>query len=101
PTVTVGFSPLSSRKARHRRKEPMHLRTVVGVVELTVWQGQDGPGGPWGIPIRQSWGLQAHQKMSPALEQNLALTATLAGSYEQASQIAGQWGSPVDGSVIH
>lgn len=79
----------------------MRLRTVVGVVELRVWQGQDGPGGPWGIPIRQGWDLKAHQQMSPALEEKLAFTATLAGSYEDASQIAGKWGSSVDDSVIH
>lgn len=79
----------------------MHLRTVVGVVELKVWQGQDGRDGPWGIPIRQKWSLKAHQQMSPALEEKLAFTATMAGSYEGASQIAKQWGSPVDDSVIH
>jgi hypothetical protein len=39
--------------------------------------------------------------MSPTLEDKLALTATLAGSYEDASQIAGHWGTPVDDSVIH
>jgi len=79
----------------------MHLRTVVGVVELRVWQGQDGPEGPWGIPIRQRWDLKAHLQMSPALEEKLVFTATLAGSYEDASQIAGKWGSAVDDSVIH
>jgi len=39
--------------------------------------------------------------MSPALEEKLAFTATLAGSYEAAAQVAGKWGSPVDDSVIH
>jgi hypothetical protein len=79
----------------------MHLRTVVGVVELSVWQGQDGRAGPWGIPIRQRWGLKAHQQMTPALEEKLAFTATLTGSYEDASRIAGQWGSAVGRSAIH
>jgi hypothetical protein len=79
----------------------MHLRTVVGVVELRVWQGKDGRDGSWGIPMRQRWGLTPHQQMSPTLEDKLALTATLAGSYEDASQIAGNWGTPVDDSVIH
>ena len=58
----------------------MHLRGVSGVVEIKVWQGQDGKKGRWGCPIKQQWGLPAHQQMSPALEANLALTATLAGS---------------------
>ena len=38
---------------------------------------------------------------NPALEEKLVFTATLAGSYEDASQIAGKWGSAVDDSVIH
>lgn len=79
----------------------MQLRGVSGVMALKVWQGQDGKKGPWGCPIKQKWGLTAHQQMSPALEANLALTATLAGSYEDASQLTAQWGCPVDDSVIH
>jgi hypothetical protein len=79
----------------------MHLRTVVGVIELTVWQGQEGKDGPWGCPVKKSWRLRPHQQMTPALEEKLAFTATLAGSYEEASQIAARWGSPVDDSVIH
>jgi hypothetical protein len=39
--------------------------------------------------------------MSPALAEKLAFTATLAGSYEDASQLAAQWGCPVNTSVIH
>jgi hypothetical protein len=79
----------------------MHLRGVSGVVELRIWQGQDGKAGPWGCPIKERWGLAAHQQMSPALEEKLAFSATLAGSYEDASQLAAQWGCPVDDSVIH
>jgi len=100
-TAKAEFFPLSGRKARHRRKKGMHLRTVAGVVEIRVWQGQDGRDGVWGCPIKEKWGLQAHQQMSPALEEKLAFTATLAGSYEEASLLAGQWGCPVDDSVIH
>jgi hypothetical protein len=79
----------------------MHLRTAVGVVEMQVWQGQDGKDGRWGCPMKEKWGLKAHQQMSPALEEKLAFTATLTGSYEDAAQLAGQWGCPVDDSVIH
>lgn len=79
----------------------MHLRTVAGVVELTVWQGREGKDGPWGCPIKQSWRLRPHQHMTPALEEKIAFTATLAGSYEGASRVAAKWGSPVDDSVIH
>ena len=79
----------------------MHLRTVAGAVELEVWRGKDPQTQRWGIPIREVWGLLAGQRMSPALEEKLVFTATLASSYEGASQVAGQWGCPVDDSVIH
>jgi len=39
--------------------------------------------------------------MSPVLEEKLAFTATLTGSYEGAAQVAGKWGSEVDDSVVH
>ncbi len=101
PTSTAGFFPLSGRKARHRRKKVMHLRSVNGVVELKVWQGQDGKKGPWGCPIKERWRLRPHQQMSPALEEKLAFTATATRSYEEASQLTAQWDCPVDDSVIH
>ena len=79
----------------------MHLRTVVGVLELSIWQGQDPHDGHWGCPIRERWGLLAHQEMSPALEEKLAFTATLAGSYADAALLAEKWGCAGDDSVIH
>lgn len=79
----------------------MSLRTVVGVVRLKVWQGQDGKGGRWGCPIKEKWAIKAHQQMSPALEEKLAFTATLTGSYEDAAQLVSRWGCPIDDSVIH
>jgi len=77
------------------------MRSVVGVVELKVWQGKDPQDGHWGIPMRERWGLRAHQQMSPTLEEKLVFTATLAGSYAAAGQLAAKWGSEVDDSVIH
>lgn len=71
----------------------MHLRSVVGVVELMVWHGKDPQDGHWGSPVREQWGLKAHQQMSPALEEKLAFTATLAGSYAAAGQLAPSGGA--------
>ncbi len=68
---------------------------------MVVWQGKDPRDGHWGCPIRERWGLAAHQQMTPALEEKLAFTARLAGSYEAAEQVAGKWGCLVDDSVIH
>lgn len=79
----------------------MTLRSVVGRVRLEVAHGQDPQDKHWGCPIREQWGLRAHQQMSPALEQKLAFTATLVGSYEAAGQEAANWNCPVDDSVIH
>jgi hypothetical protein len=79
----------------------MHLRSVVGVIELKIWQGQDPADGHWGCPIRERWALAAHQQMSPALEEKLAFTATLADSYADAALLAEKWGCAVDDSVIH
>ena len=79
----------------------MHLRTVVGTVELVVWQGKDSRDGHWGCPIREWWGLKGHQQMSPAMEERLGFTATLAGSYADAARLASKWGCEVDDSVIH
>src|SRR5438105_5057448 len=100
-TAKAGFSPLSARKAHDRRRQPMGIKTVVGRVELKVWHGQDPTDKHWGCPIREKWGLKAHQQMSPALEEKLAFTATLTGSYEATAQVAAKWGSVIHSSVIH
>jgi hypothetical protein len=95
-----GVFPLSGRKAWHRRSEPMQLRTVVGTVQLSVWHGQDPRDRHWGCPMRERWDLRAQQQMSPAWEEKLAFTATLAGSYEDAALLAGKRGCPADDSVL-
>ena len=79
----------------------MHLRTAVGVVELTVLNGYDPGRKQWGCPIRQHWGLTAHLQCSPGLEEKLAFTVTATGTYAQAAAVATKWGSPVDDATIH
>jgi hypothetical protein len=79
----------------------MQLRTGVGVVELEVVHGQDPQDQHWGCPIREHWGLSAHQEMSPALEDKIAFTAALAPTYQKAARIAGKWNSPVPESVVY
>src|SRR2546423_1078087 len=80
------FFPLSNRKVQHRRKQSMSLRSVVGAIRLEVWHGQDPGDKHWGCPLRERWGLRAHQQMSPVLEEKLAFTVTLSSSYEAAAQ---------------
>jgi len=79
----------------------MHLRTGVGVVELIVHYGYDPGRKQWGCPIRQHWGLTAHQQCSPGLEDKLAFTVTATGTYAQAAAVATKWGSPVDEATMH
>lgn len=67
---------------------------------MTVWLGQDPGDRHWGCPIREHWGLTAHQQLSPALQEKLAFTATATGSYEEAAAVAAKWGSPVEDSTI-
>lgn len=52
--------------------------------------------------MRQRWGLEAHQKLSPGLEDKLAFTITATNSYQEAAALAEKWsGSPVDDSTLH
>lgn len=97
----AGFFPHSQKKVWHGRKQRMELRTVVGRVELQVCHGKDPGDGHWGCPIREHWGLSAHQEMSPTLEQKLAFTATMTDSYEKAARMSANWNCPIEASVIH
>lgn len=90
------FPPLAQRKRR-----PLTLHTELGDVQLTVDYGQDRRTGQWGCPIRQAWGLRAHQQMSPAWAEKLAFTVTATGTYEEAAAVASRWGRPVDDATLH
>lgn len=79
----------------------MQLRTGVGVIELQILHGQDPSDQRWGCPIRECWGLSAHQQLSLALEDKLAFTVTATASYEEAAALAGKWGVSVDDSTLH
>ena len=51
--------------------------------------------------MRQRWGLQPYQEMSPGLEDRLAFTITATGSFSEAAALAQRWGCPVDDSTLH
>jgi hypothetical protein len=78
----------------------MRLRTAFGVIELGVWRGKNPSDGHWGCPIRQGWGLTAHQQLSPALEDKLAYFATVTGSYEAAAKLSAKLGYGVEDSTV-
>ena len=78
----------------------MRLRTAFGAVVLKVWHGKDPADGHWGCPIRECWGLSAHQQLSPALEDKLAYFGTVTVSYEAAAKLAAKVGIGVEDSTI-
>ena len=78
----------------------MQLRTAFGPVALNVWHGKDPADGHWGSPIRERWGLSAHQQLSPALEDKLAYFGTVTVSYEAAAKLAAKVGIGVEDSTI-
>ena len=78
----------------------MHLRTAFGPVALQVWRGKDPADGHWGSPLRERWGLSAHQQLSPALEDKLAYFATVTPSYETAAKLSAKLGYPVEDTTI-
>jgi hypothetical protein len=65
-----------------------------------VWRGKDPADGHWGCPLRERWGLAAHQQLSPALEDKLAYFGTVAPSYEAAAKLSAKLGYPVADTTI-
>jgi len=84
-----------------RQKRKLTLQTSVGTVELETDYGQQAGGGGWICPQREVWGLGAHQKMTPPLQDRLCFTVTQTGSYRSAAELAAKWGCPVDDSTLH
>ena len=76
--------------------------TSAGEIEIEAVAGRDPATGRWVSVGREVLGLSARARMSPVLEERLCFTATRAGSYEAAAEVAGRWGSPVaDDTTIH
>lgn len=96
PTNTAKFPPL-----RQRRSRPLTLRSELGELKLVLDYGQDRVTGQWCSPLREAWGLEPHQKITPALAEKLAFTVTATGSYEEAAQVASRWGVRMDDSTLH
>jgi len=83
------------------QKRKLTLQSSVGSVRIETDYGQEAGGGNWLCPQREVWGISPHQKMTPALQDRVAFTVTMTGSYENAAQVAGKWGCPVDDSTLH
>jgi hypothetical protein len=90
------FFPLN--QAKHRA---VSLRSELGDVKLTVKYGRDQQTQQWLCPLLRQWGMEPHQKITPAWAEKLCFTVTATGSYEEAAQVASKWGQPVDDSTLH
>ena len=93
---TARFFPL-----RQRRSRKLMLRSELGSIELKVDYGQHSQTRSWMCPLRQQWGLKAHQKITPGFAEKLCFTVTATGSYEEAAQVASKWSGVIDDSVLH
>jgi hypothetical protein len=92
----AGFFPLAQAKRRE-----VSLRSELGNVKLTVKYGQDRQTQQWLCPLLRQWGMGPHQKITPAWAEKLCFTVTATASYEEAAEVAGKWGGPVDDSTLH
>jgi Uncharacterised protein family (UPF0236) len=93
--------PQGSHRLVHRRKRKLSLRTQVGEVVVEIDHGQDKQTGKWFCPQQEVWGLGAHQKLTPLLQDKLAFTVTATASYEEAAALSAKWGCAVDDSTLH
>lgn len=95
------LSPHGSHRLVHRKKGKLALRTQVGEIIIETDRGQDKQTGQWLCPQQAVWGLGAHQKITPGLQDKLLFTVTATGSYEEAAALSAKWGCPVDDSTLH
>ena len=93
--------PKTGEGLKDVRWRDLQLMSISGVVKLRVRHGYSPALGQWVCPVRQAWGLQSYQRLSPELESRLAYTASETTSYEAAAQMAARWGCPVSDGCIH
>lgn len=93
--------PKTGQRLKDTRWRELQLNTVVGTVTLRVRHGYSLALGQWVCPVREAWGLEAYQRLSPELQARLAFTATETSSYEAAASVATAWGTPVSDGCIH
>jgi hypothetical protein len=99
--ATPPVCPKTGEGLKDVRWRDLQLMSISGVVKLRVRHGYSLALGQWVCPVRQAWGLQSYQRLSPELESRLAYTASETTSYEAAAQMATRWGCPVSDGCIH
>jgi hypothetical protein len=98
---SASLFPLGTQRLVRCQKRKLTLESSVGRVEIETDYGQEPGGGRWLCPQREVWAIEAHQKMTPALQERLCFTVIETGSYESAARVATKWGCRVDDSKLH
>jgi len=93
--------PGSGEHLRDARFRTLSLITTLGAMSIRAHYGYDRLAKAWTFAVRSLWGLAPRQEISPALEQQLAYTATECGSYKKAEAMALSWGVKIGSTTIH
>ena len=101
PTSTARFFPQDGRRLCARERRQRRLRGLHGELTLTLWHGRDPRDGRWCCPLLEAWGVGRRQQFTPAARRRLAFTASSAGTYAEAAELATEWGVAVDDSTLH
>jgi uncharacterized protein UPF0236 len=95
------ISPGSSPRLKDACFRDLPLETTLGRLTIRAHYGYDPKSQKWMFPVKELWGLRAHQEVSPSLEQLVSYTATECGSYQKAHQMAASWGVKISATSIH
>ena len=93
--------PKSGESLSNTRWRKMTLRTVTGSLRFRVKVGYSQKQRTWINPIREIWGLQPYQQVSPELQARVCETATLVPTYQGAVDVAQCWGCAIRDDLIH
>jgi hypothetical protein len=93
--------PDTGEALQEARYETVTLDTCAGTLTVRAHYGRHPQSGKWQHPIRLLWGLKAHQRLSPQLQERVSYTAAETDSYERAAKMATKWGTPIVASTIH
>lgn len=86
---------------KRQYRKSFTIMTVSGNVRIDAIRGRSNATNSWHCPAREQWGLVNWARLSPELEQRLAYSAGVTGSYEKAAQLAKRWDSPISDDAIH
>ena len=95
------ISPGSNVRLKDACFRDLPLETTLGRLIIRAHYGYDPHSQRWMFPVKELWGLAAHQEVSPYLEQLVSYTATECGSYQKAQQMAASWGVKISTTSLH